>query len=242
VIDLHCHVLPGVDDGPRELSAALALARAAAEAGATVLVATPHIDLRWRLEPLQLPARVAALQRELDERGIALQLRVGGEIALPRLPDLDEQELDTVRLGGGPYLLLECPLEPASWDFDVALMRLRERGESILLAHPERCPLFQREPQRLAQLVRAGLLCSITAGSMWGQFGSLARAFCARLLHDGLVHDVASDAHDARRRPPGLGEAFASMERELPGISAQRRWLTQLAPEAILNGTPLPPR
>lgn len=241
MIDLHCHVLPGVDDGPRALTDALALARVAASAGTTTLVATPHINRHWPLDPLEVPARVAALQEQLDANGIALELRAGGEIAIPRLPELSSDELDALRLGGGPYVLLECPLEPATWDFDAVLLRLRERGESILLAHPERCPLFQREPERLARLVDAGLLCSITAGSMWGQFGELVRVFTAEILRAGLVHDVASDAHSSERRPPGIGQAFVQMESYLPGISEQAEWLTRLVPAAILSGEPLPP-
>jgi protein-tyrosine phosphatase len=240
VIDLHCHLLPGLDDGPRTMPEALALARRAAADGTSVVVATPHINHHWRVDPLELSERVAAVQAAIEDEGVALELRTGGEIAITRLPDLRAEEIDALRLDGGPYLLLECPLEPSPWDFDAALLKLRERGESMLLAHPERCPLFQREPQRLVRLVEHGLLCSITAGSMWGQFGGRVRDFTIELLRAGLVHDVASDAHDSERRPPGLGAAFASAERELPGISSQAEWLSELAPAAILAGESLP--
>jgi protein-tyrosine phosphatase len=242
VIDLHCHLLPGLDDGPRSMSEALALTRAAAAAGTSTIVATPHINRHWRVEPLELAARTAQVRDAIAQEGIELEVRSGGEIAITRMADLRPEQRDALRLGGGPYLLLECPLEPATWDFDVALAKLHERGQAILLAHPERCPLFQREPERLVRLVEAGLLCSITAGSMWGQFGERVREFTIALLHAELVHDVASDAHDAEHRPPGLGAAFASVEPELPGIGAQAEWLTRLAPAAILAGERLPPR
>jgi protein-tyrosine phosphatase len=242
VIDLHCHLLPGLDDGPRSMPEALALARLAAVSGTDTIVATPHINQHWRVNPLELDERASAMREALERDGIALRLATGGEIAITRLADLHAEEIDVLRLGDGPYLLLECPLEPDSWDFDAVLLKLRERGESILMAHPERCPLFQREPQRLVRLVENGLLCSITAGSMWGQFGSRVRDFTIELLRAGLVHDVASDAHDSERRPPGLGDAFASAERELPGIGAQADWLSRLAPAAILAGESLPAR
>ncbi len=242
MIDLHCHLLPGVDDGPRTLRDALELARQAVGAGTGTIVATPHIDTHHRLDPTTVAGRVETLQRELDRHDIPLLLRTGGEIALPRLPELGPEALDAVRLGGGPYLLLECPLEQVSWDFDAVLLQLHERGESIVMAHPERCPLFQREPDRLEALVDAGLLSSITAGSIVGQFGERVRRFSLELLRAGLVHDVASDAHDAHRRPAGIGRAFLEAETEIPGIATQAGWLIELMPRAILAGAPLPPR
>jgi len=242
VIDLHCHLLPGVDDGPKSMPEALALARMAAACATTILVATPHIDRHWRVDPLEVPRRAAELSDSLRQQDIALEIRTGGEIDISRLASLRAEEIAALRLGGGPYLLLECPLSPTSWDFDMILLKMRERGEAIVLAHPERCPLFQREPQRLVRLVEAELLCSITAGSMWGQFGEHVRQFTIEILREGLVHDVASDCHDCERRPPGVGNAFSAAERHLPGITLQAEWLTRLAPAAILAGEPLPPR
>jgi len=242
VIDLHCHVLPGLDDGPTSTFQALAMARIAVASGTTTLVATPHIDVHWRVNPVDLPRRAAAFSQALQQEGIELELHIGGEIALSRLADLRPEELDGLRLGGGPYLLLESPLSPMAGDFDMLLLTIHARGEPIVLAHPERCPLFQQEPERLIRLVEAGFLCSITTGSLLGQFGESVRRFTIELLREGLVHDLASDCHDDRQRPPGLADALARAEHELPGIAAQQRWLTTLAPAAILAGDPLPPR
>ena len=104
MIDLHCHALPGIDDGPADLGASVALARAAAERGMRTLVATPHIDHWWEVDPASLPERVAALQAALDAEGVAVEVHSGGEIALPRLPELTEQELDGLSLGGGRHV------------------------------------------------------------------------------------------------------------------------------------------
>jgi protein-tyrosine phosphatase len=111
-----------------------------------------------------------------------------------------------------------------------------------VLAHPERSPLFQQEPERLLRLVDAGLLCSISTGSLRGDFGELVRRFTIELLREGVAHDLSSDAHDSLLRPPGLADALSYVEHELSGISAQGEWLTELAPAAILAGEPRPSR
>jgi len=218
------------------------MAAAASAAGTTTMVATPHIDHHWRVRPEAIPQRAAALRAALRDEDIELQIIVGAEIALSRLVDLSAEQLRGMRLGRGPYLLIESPLDNAAGDFDALLLHIRRRGESIVLAHPERSPLFQQQPERLASLVEEGLLCSISTGSLRGDFGQLVRRFTIELLRDGLVHDVASDAHDNQRRPPGLHGALEELEHELPGIAGQSEWLTRLAPAAILSGERLPPR
>jgi protein-tyrosine phosphatase len=242
VIDLHCHVLPAVDDGPASVQEALAIARVAVASGTNTLVATPHIDHHWNVDPIDVRRRAGMLTEELGSEGIDLDIRTGGEIDLARLADLDPHELDAVRLGDGPYLLLESPLSPSAGDFDVLMLSIHSRGQPILLAHPERSPLFQSEPERLIRLVEEGLLCSVTAGSLRGQFGEHVRQFTLEMLREELVHDVASDCHDPARRPPGLGEALDDAAREIPGLDGQAEWLTRLVPAAILAGEPLPPR
>lgn len=242
MIDLHSHVLPGLDDGPASMQDALALAKVAVASGTTTLVATPHIDHHWNVDPIGIRRRATTLGQALSSAGIDLAIRTGGEIDLARLADLEADELDAVRLGGGPYLLLECPLSPSAGDFDALMLTIHARGQPILLAHPERSPLFQTEPERLLRLVGAGLLCSITAGSLRGQFGEHVRQFALEMLREEIVHDVASDCHDHLRRPPGLADALEDAAREIPGIGAQAQWLTRLAPAAILAGEPLPPR
>jgi protein-tyrosine phosphatase len=242
VIDLHCHLLPGLDDGPTSMPEALALASAAAATGTTTIVATPHIDHRWSVRPREIPRRAEMLAEAVREAGIDLEILTAGEIAIERLADLSSQELEGLRLGTGRFLLIESPMRQDDADFDILLLRVHERGEPIVLAHPERCPLFQQYPERLARCVEAGLLCSITAGSLRGDFGEHVRRFALDILREGLAHDVASDAHDPQRRPPGLASALERVEHEIPGIRAQADWLTRLAPAAILAGGQLPAR
>jgi protein-tyrosine phosphatase len=244
MIDLHTHVLPGLDDGPRDLDDALDLARAAVTLGTRRVVATPHIDSRFGVEPEELPAAVAALNAAYAEHGIDLEAVTGGEIATSRVRDLTDEQLEGLGLGGGPYLLIESPHTPAAvvTDIEAVIFDLQVRGHQILIAHPERSPVFQAQPDRLRRLVDGGALCSITAGSMKGRFGQTVRRFTVMLLREGLVHNVASDAHDDVRRPPGLLTGFETMESDVPGVAAQAEWLTEEMPAAILSGAPLPER
>jgi protein-tyrosine phosphatase len=242
MIDLHSHVLPGLDDGPDTVEGSLALARAAVAAGTTMLAATPHINRHYDLEPDDIHRALTALRTHLTSAGIELELVMSGEISTGRLPSLSREELDALRLGEGPYLLLEVPLSPGIGTPPSAVERLQRDGYGVLLAHPERSPGLQRDPARLRQLVEGGALCSITAGSLTGQFGQTPRRFALTMLREGLVHDIASDAHDAVRRPPDMRAGLASATNDIPGLNEQAAWLTHDVPAAILKGAPLPRR
>lgn len=242
VIDLHSHILPGVDDGPADLQGSLALARAAVEGGTETIAATPHIDHLFSVDPAEVREAVARLGAELDAAGIPLRVVAGGELNVTRIPELTDEDLRALRLGDGPYLLVEAPLTYSPGSLEQAVYEVRLQGHQVLLAHPERSAALQREPDRLVQLVEAGALCSITAGSMRGQFGDTVRRFTLWMLAEGLVHDVASDTHDHRRRTPDLLAGFQDADRDLPGLAEQAGWYTRDAPAAILDGQALPPR
>lgn len=239
--DLHAHVLPGVDDGPATLEDTLALARTAVAAGTGRIVATPHVNESRFIAPAAIRPAVDVVNDHLAEAGIPLQVEAGAEVALSRLPDLTDAELHELRLGDGPYLLLECPFAMGAGDFEPLVHTTQARGHEVLLAHPERCPAFQRDPDRLARLVDRGALVQLTAGVLRGAFGTRTREFAHRLLRDGMVHVLASDAHDAVRRPPGLRDALAHAERAVPGIGGLETWMTEAVPSAILAGDPVPP-
>jgi len=240
VIDLHTHVLPGVDDGPATVEGSLELARLAAERGTTEIVATPHVSWDVPTSAATVAEGVAALQPRLDEEGIAIRLRTGGELAISRATELDDEELRGLRLGGGEWILAECPLSSAATGFDALLHHLQARGNRILLAHPERSPVLQRDPAKLRAFLDAGMLASITAGSLVGRFGSTVQRFTHDLVEEGLVHNVASDAHDARRRPPGMAGPLREADADLPGLADRTEWMCVDVPRAILDGGPVP--
>jgi protein-tyrosine phosphatase len=237
LVDIHFHILWGLDDGPPTRSEALALARAAVEAGTRTVVATSHVSWGWpENDAATLARRVADVNDALQEEGVELEVLAGAEVALTRAVELDEAELRALHLGNGPWLLVEPPMLPASAGFDALFAMIRGRGHRIVLAHPERCPAFHEDRSRLEALVEEGMLCSITAQALTGAFGRTVRKFARGMLRDGLVHNVASDAHDASRRTPAL---LAEMQKA--GLSAAEiERLGRESGRAIVDGTPVP--
>lgn len=237
MIDLHCHVLPGIDDGPRTVGEALELARAAAAAGTRTIVATPHVSWRYPNHAETIARLVGELNARLAAEGIGIDVRGGAEIALTRITDIEPAELERLTLGDGGWLLVEPPFLPTAYGLDTSVFALQRQGYRVVLAHPERCPAFHRSPLALVALVSAGTLTSITAGSLAGRFGKQVRRFAMQMVAEGLVHNVASDAHDVNRRPPSITTKLAHA-----GLGGQVDWLTQQVPAAILGGTEIPPR
>jgi protein-tyrosine phosphatase len=234
MIDLHAHILPGVDDGPETIEASLAMARVATAAGTRAIATTCHVNHLFGVQPADIEAGREALAARLEQEGIELELLPGGEIAPERLPDLDDDTLAKLALGGGSHVLLECPFTPVGATMDRMVANLQGRGFGVLLAHPERSPTFQHEPSRLGALVERGAFAQVTTGSFAGEFGETARRTATAMLERGFVHVLASDAHDAVHRPPDLHAAGLD--------DAQTEWMGQAAPAAIVAGTALPER
>jgi len=237
MIDLHTHVLPGIDDGPETIEGSVELARAAVAAGARTLVATPHVSWTYQNDANTIGERVGELRARLAAEGIPLELRGGAEIAMTRLVDMRPEDLLALRLGGGSWLLVEPPFSPTVTGLQPLLFDLQRQGHGILLAHPERCPAFHREPELLRELVGEGVLTSVTAGSLVGRFGGEVRRFALKMVHERLVHNVTSDTHDTVRRPPGM-----AVELRKAGLGPLQEWLTEEVPAAILDGAEIPTR
>ncbi len=236
---MHCHVLWGIDDGPEAIEGSVALARAAAQAGTRTLVATPHVSARYRNDPTTIARLVDELNERLAAEEVAVEVLTGAEIAIVSVVEVEASQLRSLGLGGGEWLLMEPPFSPIAAGLQNTLSSLQRQGHRILLAHPERCPAFHRDPALLASLTDSGVLTSVTAGSLVGRFGEAVRSFALRLIDGGMVHNVASDAHDHLQRPPGM-----ATELEQVGLGPLTDWLTNAVPTAILTGAatiPPPP-
>jgi protein-tyrosine phosphatase len=242
VIDLHAHVLPGVDDGPPSPADALELLEAAAREGITTVAATSHVRAQAPSAlPRELAPRTAALQEELHRVGIAVELVSGAEVDLAWAGAASDDDLRACTYGGrGTDLLVETPYQALSDGFEETLFGLSVRGFRILLAHPERNPTFQREPRRVAELVARGTLIQVTSLALTStNRRSRSRRLAERMLAEGVAHVLATDAHRAGGdRPMAIAAGVQAAAR----ITSQARatWMVAEAPAAILAGEPLP--
>lgn len=238
MIDLHSHVLPGVDDGAATLEEALAILRAAAAEGIELIAATPHVRDDHPTAPETMERLVAEVNDAANAAGIDVEVLPGGELALDVAARLEDGVLARFGLGGNrELLLLECPYYGWPLDLGALVFDLRTRGFSVVLAHPERNPEVQERPELLEPLVGAGVLVQLTAASVDGRSGSRARHTSRTLLDRELAHLVASDAHAPQLRAVGMTAAAAAL-----GDEALARWLTEDVPRALVAGAPLPER
>jgi protein-tyrosine phosphatase len=235
MIDLHSHLLPGLDDGPADDGGSIALAAEAYAGGVRVMAATPHLRSDFPgVDVMEIPKRVAALQARLDEQRIGLELVSGGEVDVLWAQTASDEALRAASYGGrGHDLLVETPYGELPGLFEDLLFRIRVRGFRVLLAHPERNPSFQRDPERLVRLVEGDMLVQLTASSVTGsgRAGKLAR----RLIEDGQAHVIAGDLHRAGGNRASIANAVSAAG------GGRAHWMVTEAPAAILAGAPLPP-
>jgi protein-tyrosine phosphatase len=239
IVDVHCHILHGLDDGPKHIDDSVRQAAAHVAAGTDTVVATPHVRPDLPDVDSQAIARATrALSDLLADRGAALTVLPGAEVDLQHACALDDDELAALHLGGGPWLLVEAPLRRSGKDAEVLLGLLRSRGHRLLLAHPERSPQFLRNPDLLRSVVADGARTQVTALALTGGFGSTVRRYARWMVEEQLAHVVASDAHDLRARPPGMHAPLAQA-----GFAELAPWLLEQGPQAILAGddVPVPP-
>lgn len=242
MIDLHSHLLPGIDDGAPDLEHAVDLARAAADQGTRVLAATPHLRADFPdVRADELATRCDEVRAAIRDAGIELEVVQGGEAGVMWAVNASDDELREGSFGAhGKDLLVETPYGPLNDTFEQLLFTLPERGFRLLLAHPENNPTFQHHPERLHELVERGVLLQVTARSLIrAERRKGPRALAEALVRDGFASVLASDAHSGHHlRPPALG-AGAEAAGAIVG-QARARWLVEDAPAAILKGEPLP--
>jgi protein-tyrosine phosphatase len=238
VIDLHCHILPALDDGALDPADSVAMARQAERAGIDVVCATPHIRHDHDVRIGQLGERVAALQVELDRHGVGVRIARGGEVAQSAADGLDDGELRELSLDGGGWVLLEPLPGPLAAELPELVTRLAGRGTRSVIAHPER-NAGEDLRARLRELAAAGCLLQWTADFV-ARAEDGARELVAELVGEGLVHVLASDAHSSHggravTLEPGLRRLAELCDED------QLDWIARAAPEAVLRGEQPPP-
>ena len=238
MIDIHHHCLPDVDDGPHGWDEAVAMLSMAAEEGIETIVATPHVLRgRWPARsPQELEERAAMLREKTNN---SPRLLLGSEYYFAHdMADVLEAGNAIVPLAGSRYVLIELASNSVPPMFEQPLYRAQLAGWIPIIAHPERNLVFQKHPELLAALIHHGARMQITATSLIGAFGNEARKAAEAFLRAGLVHFVATDAHNTEKRTPRLRDALAALQ-EIAGEKGSAA-LTRDNPQAVLDNRPLP--
>ncbi|MCA9766434.1 MAG: tyrosine protein phosphatase [Carnobacterium sp.] len=216
MIDLHCHILPGIDDGAKTMDDSIAMARLAVAEGITHILATPHYkNNRWSNEKSAVLQGVQAVQKELDKREIPLILFPGQEVRIvgELMQDISENKIQFID-EENQYLMIEFQTATIPAYTDFLFFNLQKKGVTPIIVHPERNYALLKNPTILLNLIQKGALAQLTAGSYVGTFGKKIQQFSEQLIAANLVHFIASDAHNITTRAFHMKDAYQKLEKE----------------------------
>lgn len=238
MIDIHCHILPEVDDGPKSWEIAVEMCRMAAKDGITHTVATPHANDRYVYDRVYLSGLLDQL-REKIAPDLKLEFTLGCDfhMSFENLERVIEHP-HTYTIGETNYLLIELSNFSVPANLSECLTRLGDRGLTPILTHPERNPILQQTPQRVLEWAEQGCLVQVTASALTGFWGERPEIIARWLLDRSAVHILSSDAHDTKRRIPNLSAGRAVAEKIVGAEYAQA--LVESNPGAVVNGIPIP--
>ena len=216
MVDIHAHLLPGIDDGPKQIALSIEMARHAVADGITHLVVTPHIHPgRYNNTIKTIRPVFDAYVKQLRQHDISLQLAMASEVRIcPEIIPMINSRLIPLYQGGNGQqsMLLELPYAQIPPGYEKIIAWLKQRDIRIVLAHPERNKALMREPGRLKSFIELGCVVQVTAGSITGQFGDGARSCAEYFLKQEWVHIIATDAHNMRSRPPAMKQGRSVAE------------------------------
>jgi protein-tyrosine phosphatase len=236
MVDVHCHILPGLDDGPDSIEESLAMAEAAIDDGITHVVATPHCNSEYSFDYAYVQRLRDRLQSEVGDR---LKLATGCDFHLnPENLNALRADASQFCINQRDYLLVEFNEISIPPSMDDTLHNLQLQGLRPVITHPERNAILRRQPERLTKWVRLGCVVQVTAGSITGTFGPRAQEDSMCWIAKGIVHIVASDAHNTKRRPLRLQPAYGAVSEQFGAMKAQALFVDN--PLAAFEGRGLP--
>jgi protein-tyrosine phosphatase len=235
MIDIHQHLIYGVDDGSRDLEMSLAMARMAAADGVTRIVCTPHSSAAYPFQTDVVNERLAELREALHgeiELSLACDFHITQENVAEAIANPFRYSID-----GKRYLLIEFPNLNLSPGTHRVMFELQTAGYRLIVTHPERYPFVHRNPHFIGQWLEQGCMMQVTAGALIGKFGPQCETLAKELLDRNWIHFIATDAHNPDRRPPNLKAAFDYVAKR-SGLETARR-LCVVNPQAAVEGKPL---
>ncbi|MBI3461916.1 MAG: protein tyrosine phosphatase [Planctomycetes bacterium] len=240
-MDIHCHILPGLDDGARDWDETLAMARCAVAQGIRRVIATPHQSEQFPgVNRERILAKVSQALQRFQEASIPLEILPGADVRVTEHLVAKLARGEIVTLGNlGKHLLLELPAE-LTLPLHELFYELESRGVRSILSHPERNTALQADTALLGRLVNQGCLLQVTAGSFLGRFGRAACRTAFRLLRNGLVHIIASDAHNEQDRPFETAAAYARVVRAVGPEETDKKF--SFTPALIAEGVEYEPQ
>jgi protein-tyrosine phosphatase len=226
MIDIHCHILPGIDDGAKDMDEALALINLAVADGVTRIVVTPHLHFgRFENYLPVIQASFLALQQAVGEAGIVIELAYAAEVRLDSeiLSLLSRQQLPLYgSYNNQQFMLLEFPHSHIPAGSDILVKHLLKQNITPVIAHPERNRDLLKSPEKIKPFVRLGCWFQVTASSITGHFGEECQTLALSYIEQDFIHIIASDAHNLKRRPPVLSEARSKISAMFGEAKAQQ--------------------